>query len=139
MIKIKQAWYMRQLPCHIVAELPDARLVMFRLTPFRQVEEAEFRPYMGHHPSKCTSSVVPGYVLKHYGLECGPLLPTKETGGLTTWEAEQEYGLPEGTVRRDIHRGRFEAGEYQKVGRGWIVSREAIERVYKRSQPRKKL
>ena len=88
---------------------------------------------MGPHPSKCTSSVVPDYVLKHYGLECGPLLPTKETGGLTTWEAEQEYGLPEGTVRRDIHRKRFKDTEYQKVGRGWIVSREAIERVYPRA------
>lgn len=139
MIKIKQAWYVKQLPQHVVAELLDARLVMFRLTPFRKVEEAEFKPYMGPHPSKCTSSVVPGYVLKHYGLEAEPLLPTKETGGLTTLEAEREYDLPEGTVRRDIHRGRFEAGEYQKVGRGWIVSREAIERVYKRSQPRKKL
>ena len=130
MIKIKQAWYVKQLPQHVVAELLDARLVMFRLTPFRKVEEAEFKPYMGPHPSKCTSSVVPGYVLKHYGLECGPLLPTKETGGLTTWEAEQEYGLPEGTIRRDIHRGRFKDGEYQKVGRRWILSREAIERVY---------
>jgi hypothetical protein len=132
MIKIKQAWYVKQLPQHVVAELLDARLVMFRLTPFRKVGEAEFIPYLGHHPSKCTSSVVPGYVLKHYGLEAEPLLPTKETGGLTTLEAEREYDLPEGTVRRDIHRERFEAGEYQKVGRGWILSREAIERVYKK-------
>ncbi len=133
MIKIKQAWYVKQLPQHVVAELLDARLVMFRLTPFRKVEEAEFKPYMGPHPSKCTSSVVPDYVLKHYGLEAEPLLPTKETGGLTTLEAEREYGLPEGTVRRDIHRKRFKDTEYQKVGRGWIVSREAIERVYPRA------
>ena len=138
MIKIKQAWYVKQLPQHVVAELLDARLVMFRLTPFRKVEEAEFKPYMGPHPSKCTSSVVPGYVLKHYGLVAEPLLPTKETGGLTTWEAEQEYGLPEGTIRRDIHRGRFEAGEYQKVGRRWILSREAIERVYKKEAAKMK-
>jgi hypothetical protein len=138
MIKIKQAWYVKQLPQHVVAELLDARLVMFRLTPFRKVEEAEFKPYMGPHPSKCTSSVVPGYVLKHYGLECGPLLPTKETGGLTTLEAEREYGLPEGTVRRDIHRKRFKDTEYQKVGRGWIVSREAIERVYKKEAAKMK-
>jgi len=138
MIKIKQAWYVKQLPQHVVAELLDARLVMFRLTPFRKVGEAEFIPYLGHHPSKCTSSVVPGYVLKHYGLVAEPLLPTKETGGLTTWEAEQEYGLPEGTIRRDIHRGRFEAGEYQKVGRRWILSREAIERVYKKEAAKMK-
>ena len=138
MIKIKQAWYVKQLPQHVVAELLDARLVMFRLTPFRKVEEAEFKPYMGPHPSKCTSSVVPDYVLKHYGLEAEPLLPTKETGGLTTLEAEREYGLPEGTVRRDIHRKRFKDTEYQKVGRGWIVSREAIERVYKKETAKMK-
>lgn len=138
MIKIKRAWYVKQLPQHVVAELLDARLVMFNLTPFRKVSEAELTPYLGHHPSKCTSSVVPGYVLKHYGLEAEPPLPTKETGGLTTWEAEQEYGLPEGTIRRDIHRERFEAGEYQKVGRGWILSREAIERVYKKEAAKMK-
>jgi len=68
MIKIKQAWYLRQLPSHIVAELPDARLVMFRLSPFSRISEAELKPYRGHHPSKCAAWVVPDYALKHYGL-----------------------------------------------------------------------
>jgi len=68
MIKIKQAWYMKQLPCHIVAELPDERLVMFRLSPFSRIFEAELKPYRGYHPSKCAAWVVPDYALKHYGL-----------------------------------------------------------------------
>ena len=66
-MKIKQAWYLKQVPTHIVAELTDGRLVMFRLTPFRKVGEDELVPYQGYHPSKCASWVVPQYVLKHYG------------------------------------------------------------------------
>jgi hypothetical protein len=55
MIKVKQAWYLKQLPSHIVAELPDARLVIFRLSPFSRISEAELKPYRGYHPSKCAA------------------------------------------------------------------------------------
>ena len=68
MIKVKQAWYLNQLPSHIVAELPDARLVIFRLSPFSRVSEDELKPYRGYHPSRCAAWPVPDYALKHYGM-----------------------------------------------------------------------
>jgi len=68
MITIKKAWYVNQLPTHIVAELETDRLVMFMMTPFRKIKSDEMLPYKGHHPDKCTSYPVPNYVLRHYGL-----------------------------------------------------------------------
>lgn len=55
---------------------------------------------------------------------------------LTTVEAEQEFGLPEGSVRRDIHRGKFGPGEHRKVGRDWLISWEAAEKRYDKGQPK---
>jgi hypothetical protein len=45
-------------------------------------------------------------------------------------QAEREYKLPTGTIRRDIHRKRFKPDEYQKLGRDWFITREAIEKIY---------
>lgn len=49
---------------------------------------------------------------------------------LTATEAERDYGLPKGTIRRDINRGRFRDDECVKVGHNWMVSRAAVERLY---------
>jgi hypothetical protein len=52
---------------------------------------------------------------------------------LTTVEIEQKYGLPKGSVRRDIHRGKFKPGqEIYKKGRDWLVSAAAAEKLYKK-------
>ncbi len=59
-----------------------------------------------------------------------------KTPDLPIAQAEREYNLPTGTIRRDIHRKRFEPDEYRKLGRDWLITKEAVERIYKRaSQP----
>lgn len=38
----------------------------------------------------------------------------------------------EGTIRRDIHRNKFETDEVEKAGPNWLITREAVKRVYLR-------
>lgn len=49
----------------------------------------------------------------------------------TAKEIEQEYGLPEGSVRRDISRGKFRKSEVRKSGSTWLISWREAKRVYK--------
>jgi len=54
---------------------------------------------------------------------------------LTASEAAQIYGLDESTLRRACtgqkgYPPRFNEGEYRKAGRVWLITREAMERVY---------
>lgn len=56
--------------------------------------------------------------------------PTMADAWLTTVEIETEYGLPVGSVRRDIHRNKFAEGEIKKVGRDWTIRMDAADRMY---------
>ena len=48
----------------------------------------------------------------------------------TTKEIEMEYGLPENTVIRDIHRGKFRPSEIRKSGSAWLITDREARRVY---------
>jgi hypothetical protein len=63
-----------------------------------------------------------------------PLAPTMADTWLTTVEIETEYGLPTGSVRRDIHRKKFANNELKKVGRDWTIRMDAANRLYKKSK-----
>lgn len=69
MLKINGAWYINQLPEHIVLELPDNTLAMVRVSPFRHLTEQDFGQYKGHHPRKCKGQPLPDYLYRFYGLE----------------------------------------------------------------------
>ena len=49
----------------------------------------------------------------------------------TAKEIEQEYGLPEGSVRRDISRNKFRKSEIRKSGSTWLIAKREAKRVYK--------
>lgn len=49
----------------------------------------------------------------------------------TAKEIEQEYGLPEGSVRRDISRNKFRKSEIRKSGSTWLITWREAKRVYK--------
>lgn len=53
---------------------------------------------------------------------------------LTTVDVEGRYGLPKGSVRRDIHRGKFNEDELKKVGRDWTIKADAAERLYNKNK-----
>lgn len=52
-------------------------------------------------------------------------------------QAERDYNLPTGTIRRDIHREKFNLGEVRKIGRDWVITKEALENKYAAGQPGK--
>jgi len=49
---------------------------------------------------------------------------------LTTVDIENKYGLPKGSVRRDIHRKKFEENEIKKVGRDWLIGMDTADKLY---------
>lgn len=49
----------------------------------------------------------------------------------TAKEIEQEYGLPEGSVRRDLSRNKFRKSEVRKSGSTWLITWREAKRVYK--------
>lgn len=50
---------------------------------------------------------------------------------MTASEAQKLWGLKsESTVRTYIARGKFKEGEYRKSGETWLVTREAMHRVF---------
>lgn len=57
---------------------------------------------------------------------------------LTASEAADIYGLSESTLRRAClgqkgYPPRFQEGEFRKSGRVWLITRQAMERVYGKS------
>jgi len=58
------------------------------------------------------------------------------TDWITAAEATKRWGLGESTIRSAIHRGQFAPGEYQKLGRDWLVTIPAMERLY--GEPKEK-
>lgn len=65
------------------------------------------------------------------GIEVPPT-PKMSDAWLTTVEIEEEYGLPTGSVRRDIHRKKFAEDEIKKVGRDWTIRMDAADRLYRK-------
>jgi hypothetical protein len=49
---------------------------------------------------------------------------------LTAREADEEWGMADGTVKRDCNRGRFYAEEIKKSKGTWLIVRQALLRVY---------
>lgn len=49
----------------------------------------------------------------------------------TSAEIEQTLGLPTGTVRRDLRRGRFRKSEVRKSGSTWLITWREAKRIYK--------
>lgn len=49
---------------------------------------------------------------------------------MTFTEASQVWGLSDGTLRHATERKVFKEGEIRKSGKVWLVTREAMERVY---------
>ncbi|RKO61820.1 helix-turn-helix domain-containing protein [Caldibacillus debilis] len=48
----------------------------------------------------------------------------------TTREIEQEFGLPQNSVIRDIRRGKFRTSEIRKSGAAWLITEREARRVY---------
>lgn len=49
---------------------------------------------------------------------------------LTFGEAAKLWGLDSSSLRKSIERKRFLEGEIRKSGNVWLVTREAMERLY---------
>jgi hypothetical protein len=67
-LMINGAWYIEQLPQHIIMERTDGTLGMFRMTPFRVLTPKDITDYKGYHPRKCKGQPLPEYLYRHYGL-----------------------------------------------------------------------
>jgi len=50
---------------------------------------------------------------------------------VTANEIEEMFSLPEGSVRRDISRGKFRKSEIRKSGSTWLITKREAIRVYK--------
>jgi hypothetical protein len=50
---------------------------------------------------------------------------------ITPSEVENFFDLPSGSVRRDIHRGKFRSSEIRKSGATWLITKREALRVYK--------
>lgn len=50
---------------------------------------------------------------------------------VTPTEIEEMFSLPEGSVRRDISRGKFRKAEIRKSGSTWLITKREAIRVYK--------
>lgn len=49
----------------------------------------------------------------------------------TPAEIEETFGLPTGSVRRDLHRNRFRKSEIRKSGSTWLITWREAKRIYK--------
>lgn len=68
-LQINGAWYIDNLPNHLVIELKNGNLVMVRMAPFRAITENDFMQYKGYHPRKMKGQPLPDYLYRFYGLE----------------------------------------------------------------------
>jgi|GEM_PF-6894711 len=50
---------------------------------------------------------------------------------ITPSEIEEDFDLPSGSVRRDIHRRKFRSSEIRKSGSTWLITKREALRVYK--------
>lgn len=79
-MRVVNAWYVNQMPNHIVIETPEGELLFFRQTPFRKISKVDLQPYKGHHPAMCAGSLVNPYLLRFYGMEADLTRFWKEWG-----------------------------------------------------------
>lgn len=114
MLKINGAWYINQLPNHLVIELEDNNLIMVLMTPFRQLSKVDFNDYKGHHPRKCKGQPLPDYLYRFYGLEKNDESATEvihvrltqtEKTKIETFAANQEPKKTTSEAVRDYIRG----------------------------------
>lgn len=49
----------------------------------------------------------------------------------TAKEIEEEYSLPEGSVRRDLSRNKFRQSEIRKSGSTWLITKREAKLFYK--------
>ena len=68
-MKIRNAWNIKQMPDHYIAELDNGALETFRVTPFREIKESDLTEYKGGHPRKMRGVPMPEYLYRFYGLE----------------------------------------------------------------------
>ena len=66
-MKIKNAWYHKQLTFKIVLEFPDGTIRMTDTAPFRIITEKELEPLAYWNPAG--GDEIPNYILRFYGLE----------------------------------------------------------------------
>lgn len=68
MMKIENAYYMKQMPTRIAIKLKDGTLKHASLIPFRQITENDLKPLIGYYNIDNADSI-PDYTLKFYGLD----------------------------------------------------------------------
>lgn len=68
-MKIKGAYYMRQMPTKIGIRLLDGRVATADLTPFREISEKDLTSLVISEQRLSQNDPIPGYVLRFYGLE----------------------------------------------------------------------
>lgn len=49
---------------------------------------------------------------------------------LTTQQTAELCGMAQSSIRNAINRGKFKQDELKKFGKTWVVSRDAIKRVW---------
>jgi len=69
---VNGVWYVSELQNDIVIELQDGMLVHTALSPFRKIDDTDFKPYKGYHPRKMKGKPLPAYLYPFYGLEKAP-------------------------------------------------------------------
>jgi len=62
------AWFLADVPEHMVIELADHRMVMAPLRPEKGQTEPDFKLYDGPHPRKCKGQPVPEWQFRFYGM-----------------------------------------------------------------------
>jgi len=55
---------------------------------------------------------------------------------VTPAEVEEMFSLPEGSVRRDVRRGKFRRSEIRKSGATWLITLREAKRVYQDHEDR---
>ena len=55
---------------------------------------------------------------------------------VTPAEVEEMFSLPEGSVRRDLRRGKFRRSEIRKSGATWLITLREAKRVYQDHEDR---
>jgi len=68
MLKVNGAWYLNNLPYHMVIELENGDLRLAAITPMEPIEN-KLSEYNGYHPRKCSGVSVPSYLYRFYGME----------------------------------------------------------------------
>jgi hypothetical protein len=91
MLSVKGAWYTDSLLADFIVQTPDEVYHLAKISPFRDITEAELKPYKGYAPDQVSSYPMADYLYRFYGLELAPEENT--TGWYTPREAAEYLGL----------------------------------------------